>query len=79
MLYRRVDAFQDSLGGQHAHLAERLFDGRQAGVLKCGALNVVETDDGNIIRYAPACLAQSLNRADRRNVIERKKSRERLA
>ena len=62
-----------------AHLAQRLFDCCEARVLKRGALNVVEADNGNVLGYAPACFTQGLNGTNRRYIIERKQSRERIA
>src|SRR5260370_39239653 len=43
-LYRSVDALQYGLSSKDAHLAERWLDGRKAGVLKRGALNIIEAD-----------------------------------
>ena len=55
LLYRGVYALQNCLGRKDTHLTEWLLDGRKAGVLKRGALNVIETDDGNVLGYASAC------------------------
>src|SRR5580700_4628805 len=46
LLYRSINALQNSLGSKDTHLAERLFNCCKAGVLKRSALNVVEADDG---------------------------------
>jgi hypothetical protein len=42
-------------------------------------LNVVKTHYGNVLGYTPACFTQSLNGANRGNIVERKQSREWLA
>src|SRR6516164_1778552 len=75
---RRGDAPQQRLGGEHAHFSQRLPYGRERRVLKCCALNVVEAYYRDILRDLTARFAQCLNRADRGDIVERKKSRERL-
>src|SRR5690348_9758824 len=52
-----VDSLQHGAGRLDSHLPQRLADGRQPGILVCGALDVVEPDDGNIFRNALARLA----------------------
>src|SRR5882724_1594051 len=68
----RSDSLQQRLCRNHAHLAKRLADRGQRRVLERGALNIVKADDGYILWNAQARLAQHADRANRRNIVERK-------
>ena len=44
--------------------------------MKCGDLNVVEADDGEVFRHAQAGVSERADRADGRRVVEREQRRE---
>ena len=46
----RANALQQDARGGGSHLLERLANCGEAGVVKCGALNVVESHDGDVCR-----------------------------
>jgi len=53
------------------HIVQRLPDSREPRVVIARNLNVVESNHGDIFRYTQIRIAQSANRTDGRNVIER--------
>ena len=67
---RAGDAAEEDLGGGASHFAQRLADGSESGVLIGGALNVVETDDGDIFGHAQAGFAESANGSHSGDVVE---------
>jgi predicted secreted hydrolase len=77
-LGRRGDPAEQRFCGDHAHFPQRLPHRGQRRILERRALNIIEPDDRHVFRYSLARFAQRLNRADRRNIVERKKRRKRL-
>src|ERR1039458_8226132 len=69
---------QNGFGGNLPHLSQRLPHRGEPGILIGSALNVVEAHHRYIFRHAQSLFPQGANRADRRNVIERKDRREGL-
>src|SRR5215475_2854271 len=67
------DALEQMFGGQPAHLAQRLFYGRERRIVISRGWNVVEADHRNVLRHTQPGLAQRPDRADGRNVVEREK------
>jgi hypothetical protein len=73
------DATQKMFGCQLAHLIERLSNGCQGRVMKSRRGHVVESYDGDVFGRPQSGFAQSLDRADGRDVVEGEERRERLA
>ncbi len=71
-----VDALEQCLGRRNAHLAQRLPHGGQRRILVRRALDVIKSNNGNILRDAEAGFAQRLDSTNRGNIVERKESRE---
>ena len=65
-----MDAAEHGFRSDGAHLAQRLANGGQTGILICGALNVIETDDGNVCWDAQSGLTKGANSSDSRDIIE---------
>ena len=70
---------QESLRGDLPHFPQGLPHGRQRGILKRSALNIVKANHRNILRHAAPRFAQRLDGADGGSVVERKKRRERFS
>src|SRR4051812_8320196 len=64
-----ADPLKQDLRGSHAHLVKRLTDGCEARVMKGGTLDVVESDDRNIVRDLQPMIHQCLYGADRSNIV----------
>jgi hypothetical protein len=75
---RSVYATQNRLRGKNTHVPKWLLYRREARVLKRRALNVIKAHHRSILRYAPPCFAQSLDGADRRDIVECEQSRKGL-
>jgi hypothetical protein len=76
MVARRGDLPNDCFCGQNSHRAQRLAHGGQRWILESRGLNIVEPNYGDILGNAQAGFAYGSDRADRRNVVERKDCRE---
>lgn len=61
---------QQLLGGQFAHAMQGLAHRRERGVLVGGGMDVVEADDGDVVRDADAGLVQRADAADGGDVVE---------
>ncbi len=68
------DTAQESFGGRSPHYAERLAHGGQRWILIGCALNVIKTDDGNVLWHTQPGLAKRTNGSDGRNVVKSEKS-----
>jgi len=53
------------------HIVQWLANSGEPRVVVARNVNVVESDDGDVFRYTQIRIAQSANRTDGRNVIER--------
>jgi len=62
--------FQEDFGSGPAHFAQGLANGGQGGILEGGALNVVESDDGDIFGNVASGLVQGADRAHGGNIVE---------
>lgn len=58
-----VEVTQDSLCRNRTHIAQRLANRRQCRILVRGALNIIETDHGDIFRYSQSGFAKRSNRS----------------
>src|SRR6202012_2354473 len=56
--------------GKFAHRLQGLANRSEAGNVVVGGLNVVEADDGEILRNTKTAIVQCANGADRRDVVE---------
>ncbi len=65
-----VDHFEYRFGGQLAHRVERLTHGGEGGILKGRGLDVIEADDGDVLRDAKAGLAEGADGTDRGDIVE---------
>src|ERR1041385_3344998 len=55
---------------RHAHFAKRLPDGCEPGILVSRALNVVKSNDRDVLWNSPSSFAQSADGAQRGNIVE---------
>jgi len=72
------DSTKKNLGGGSSHFAQGLADGGESGILVGGALNVVESDHGDVFGNGETRLTQSANGTHGGNIVEGKESRKGL-
>ncbi len=68
--FRVVDHLEDGFRGELAHGLERLAHGGECGILKGRGLDVIEADDGHVLRDAQAGLAEGPDGSDGGDVVE---------
>lgn len=73
------NAVKEGACGKLAHLTQGLANGGEAGMLEGGALNVVESDHGNVFGHAETGFAKGADGADSGDVIEGEERGEQLA
>src|ERR1700722_9815912 len=74
-----MDSTQDRFRGDSSHFAERLSHRGEAWILISRALNVVKTNHGYVRGNSQPRLSESVNCADRGNVIDGEKRGEGLS
>jgi hypothetical protein len=72
----RAELLQQGLDSQCSHLVEWLANGGEARGLEGRLFNVVEANDGDILRYSQAYIMERADAADRSDVVEREKCSE---
>src|SRR4030095_1757546 len=75
----RGEALEQSACSKASHLKQRLANRSQGWIVKCGSVDVVEAEDGNIAGDPQPHLFQSADRSDRRDIVEGKDGGEFLA
>src|SRR6185437_409144 len=64
-----ADALQQDAGSGGAHLSERLANRGEAGIVECGALDVVKSYDGDVRGDLQTAVHEGANGADGGNVV----------
>lgn len=73
-----MDLVQQRLGGDPAHLCQRLVDGGEARDAVRGRIDVVKADDGDIPGYVEVEILKGADGSDGGVIVERHQRRERM-